>query len=57
LEIDHVVPICEGGLTTRRNTWRLCPHHHFLKHHRGWRVIGSPGEWDLVAPGDPRAPP
>jgi hypothetical protein len=57
LEIDHVVPISEGGLTTRQNTWRLCPHHHFLKHHWGWVVIGSPGEWDLVAPGDPRAPP
>lgn len=57
LEIDHVVPVCEGGQTFRKNTWRICPHHHFLKHHRCWVVIGEPGDWDLVPPGDPRAPP
>ena len=57
LEIDHVVPVCEGGDTSRTNTWRICPHHHFLKHHRGLRVIGEPGYWDLVPPDDPRAPP
>ncbi len=57
LEIDHVIPVCNGGETTRRNTWRICPHHHILKHHRGWHVIGEPGNWDLVPPDDPRAPP
>jgi hypothetical protein len=57
LEIDHVVPVCDGGETTRKNTWRICPHHHSLKHHRGWIVIGGPGGWDLIPPDDPRAPP
>jgi hypothetical protein len=49
--------VSEGGNTTQHNTWRICPHHHFLKHHRGWQVIGEPGHWDLVPPDDPRAPP
>jgi hypothetical protein len=57
LEIDHVVPVCEGGDTSTANTWRICPHHHGLKHHRGWTVVGEPGRWNLVAPDDPRAPP
>src|SRR5215218_10106056 len=53
LEIDHVVPLAEGGETSRTNCWRICPHHHALKHHRGWRVTGEPGRWDLVPPEDP----
>jgi hypothetical protein len=57
LEIDHVVPICEGGATTRQNTWRICTHHHFLKHHRAWTVTGAPGPLNLVAPESSRAPP
>ncbi len=50
LEIDHVVPVCAGGPTSPQNCWRICPHHHLLKHHRGWRVIGETGHWDLVPP-------
>jgi hypothetical protein len=57
LEIDHVVPLSEGGATSRKNCWRICPHHHALKHHDGWRVTGEPGSWNLVPPDDPRAPP
>jgi hypothetical protein len=57
LEIDHVVPVCERGVTSRANTWRICPRHHFLKHHRGWTITGGPGHWDLVPPDDPRGPP
>jgi 5-methylcytosine-specific restriction endonuclease McrA len=50
LEIDHVIPISEGGETSRANCWRICPHHHVLKHQHGWVVIGEPGQWDLVPP-------
>jgi uncharacterized protein DUF222 len=50
LEIDHVVPVCDGGETSKGNCWRICPHHHFLKHRRGWRITCDPGRWDLVPP-------
>jgi Domain of unknown function (DUF222) len=53
LEIDHVVPLCEGGRTELTNTWRICSHHHVLKTHFGWKVVGEPGNWDLVPPDDP----
>ncbi len=63
LQIDHVVPLTEGGRTELANTWRICSHHHALKTHRGWRVVGATHDWDLVPPptpdpsGDGRAPP
>jgi len=50
LEIDHVVPIAEGGPTSLDNLWRLCPQHHRLKTLHGWKVVGTPGHWDLVPP-------
>jgi Domain of unknown function (DUF222)/HNH endonuclease len=50
LEIDHVVPIADGGATSIHNTWRLCPHHHDQKTHHGWKVTGEPGNWHLVPP-------
>jgi len=50
LEIDHVVPIADGGPTSLDNTWRICTHHHDLKTHHGWKVTGEPGNWDLVPP-------
>jgi hypothetical protein len=56
LEIDHVVPLEDGGETNVHNTWRICPHHHFLKTHGGWQVIGEPGNWDLVPPDHPNPP-
>jgi hypothetical protein len=43
-------PVSAGGETSKENCWRICPHHHFLKHHRGWRITGGPGHWDLVPP-------
>jgi hypothetical protein len=55
LEIDHVVPIAEGGRTELGNAWRICAHHHALKTYFGWTVIGEPGNWDLVPP-DPDPP-
>jgi len=56
LQIDHVVPLEAGGETNVHNTWRICPHHHFLKTYEGWRVVGEPGNWDLVPPDDPDPP-
>jgi hypothetical protein len=39
----------------------ICPHHHFLKTYRGWKIVGEPGNWDLVppdaSPPDDRDPP
>ena len=57
LQIDHVVPLAEGGETSIRNTWRICPHDHFLKTYCGWKVVGEPGNWHLVPPDDPDPPP
>jgi hypothetical protein len=56
LEIDHIVPIAEGGRTEITNAWRICSHHHHLKTYFGWKVIGEPGNWDLVPPDDPDPP-
>jgi Domain of unknown function (DUF222)/HNH endonuclease len=56
LEIDHVVPIEQGGETNIQNAWRICSHHHVLKTYNGWKVVGEPGNWDLV-PADSPDPP
>jgi hypothetical protein len=56
LEVDHVVPVAEGGRTELANAWRICPHHHHLKTYFGWKVVGEPGNWDLVPPDDPDPP-
>ena len=40
LQIDHIVPIADGGPTTIDNTWRLCSHDHDLKTYCGWIVVG-----------------
>jgi hypothetical protein len=50
LQIDHVVPIAERGPTSIDNTWRICTFHHAQKTLHGWKVIGAPGNWDLVPP-------
>jgi hypothetical protein len=56
LQIDHVVPLAEGGRTEIANTWRICSHHHSLKTYDRWKVMGAPGNWDLVPPDDPDPP-
>ena len=38
LEIDHVVPMAEGGPTKLENLALLCHHHHFLKTFEGWTL-------------------
>ncbi|MCA1832095.1 MAG: DUF222 domain-containing protein [Actinomycetota bacterium] len=45
LEIDHIVPFAEGGLTRLDNLARLCRWHHAQKTFNGWRLTGLPGEW------------
>jgi hypothetical protein len=50
LEVDHVVPVAEGGRTELANAWRICSHHHQLKTYFDWKVAGEPGNWDLVPP-------
>ena len=59
LEIDHVMPLAEGGPTRLDNLARLCRWHHSLKTHRGWRLGGGPGEWRWFKPkrAAVRAPP
>jgi hypothetical protein len=59
LQIDHIVPITEHGPTEITNLWRICTHHHALKTHRGWKVVGENGDRDLVpsdGPDPPRLP-
>lgn len=43
LEIDHIVPIYEGGLTCLSNLGKLCRWHHYLKTHQGHKLSGKPG--------------
>jgi 5-methylcytosine-specific restriction endonuclease McrA len=38
LEIDHVIPLTEGGPTSLANLARLCHHHHFLKTYDHWEL-------------------
>jgi Domain of unknown function (DUF222)/HNH endonuclease len=50
LEIDHIVPLADGGRTELANLWRPCSHHHHLKTYFGWRVVETPEGKDLVPP-------
>ena len=44
LEVDHILPLEFGGVTTYVNLARLCHHHHHeMKHRRGWVLGGGPG--------------
>jgi hypothetical protein len=52
LEYDHVVPVSEGGPTTKDNLWRLCRYHHQLKSNERWRVAGTTHAWHLEPPRD-----
>jgi hypothetical protein len=50
LEIDHIVPLEDHGRTELDNLWRICSHHHALRTHGGWRVVGDNCGRDLVPP-------
>lgn len=57
LEIDHwQIPVNEGGQTAMWNCCRLCRYHHRLRTHRGWRLLGGPGRWRWLAPGEADVP-
>jgi len=50
LEIDHVVPIEQGGPTCLSNIAKLCRWHHYLKTHQGHQLSGKPGAWTFTPP-------
>ncbi len=39
LEIDHIIPFAEGGVTSLENLVRLCKRHHLQKTHDGYRLV------------------
>ena len=56
LERDHRgVDFRHHGPTELDNLVRLCPEHHHLKTHGGWRLEGKPGAWKWVAPAHPKS--
>ncbi len=58
LERDHWrLDYGKGGQTELANLVRLCPEHHALKTHGGWRLEGGPGHWTWKAPAHPRSAP
>jgi hypothetical protein len=54
LEIDHIHPVGEGGITTLGNLVRLCRWHHYLKTHQRHRIERSGAEWHWIPPDDAR---
>jgi hypothetical protein len=54
LQGDHSqVDYRDDGPTELANMVRLCPEHHDLKTHGGWRIEGGPGRWRWIAPKNP----
>ncbi|HEY2214637.1 MAG TPA: HNH endonuclease signature motif containing protein, partial [Acidimicrobiales bacterium] len=54
LESDHcLADYAKGGLTELSNLARLCPSHHDMKSHGGWKLEGQPGQWEWAAPDNP----
>ena len=51
LEIDHNIPVAEGGLTALSNLHRLCHHHHDYKHAHRLRLDGSGTRKHFVSTG------
>lgn len=57
LENDHwVVDFAQGGLASMDNIARICHHHHQLRTHHGFRLLGGPGKWEWVGPTAPVVP-
>jgi hypothetical protein len=54
LEIDHCdIDYADGGPTSFENLARLCPEHHDMKTHGGWKLLRSRDGWSWVAPAHP----
>ena len=54
LQIDHrIIPVVEGGPTALWNLARLCGRHHYMRHHKGFRLEGGPGTWQWLPPEKP----
>ena len=53
LEIDHVIPVTEGGPTTLENLDRLCSWHHYLKTFHGYGLEGPQGNRRWRGPDPP----
>jgi hypothetical protein len=56
LEIDHMVDFAIGGPTELANTVRLCRPHHAMKTYEGYRLVGRPGAWRWIGPGQRGSP-
>jgi hypothetical protein len=57
LENDHwVVDYAKGGLASMDNIARICHHHHQLRTHRGFQLLGGPGNWQWIPPVTPVVP-
>jgi hypothetical protein len=53
LENDHwQVTVADKGETCLANLVRICRHHHLLKTHKGHRLVGGPGRWRWLLPGE-----
>ncbi len=51
LEIDHWgIDFVDGGPASLENLARLCHHHHQLRTHRGFQLLGGPGRWRWITP-------
>jgi Domain of unknown function (DUF222) len=50
LQIDHCWDFGKDGPTMLANLQRLCPPHHSMKTHRGFRLVGPPGARRWVGP-------
>jgi hypothetical protein len=57
LENDHwVTDFAKGGAVSMDNIARLCHHHHLLRTHDGFQLLGGAGHWRWVPPEDPKVP-
>jgi hypothetical protein len=54
LETDHCdVDFADGGPTTLTNLARLCPEHHDMKTHGGWKLVRAKDRWRWLPPDNP----
>ncbi len=54
LQTDHCdVDYADGGPTTLENLARLCPEHHDMKTHGGWRLVREKNRWQWLPPDHP----